>query len=119
MKWTTTNEFSAVNHNPILHIECLLDGRPVGKLISAKPGSLINLSAKNSIDPNGGELEYRYIYYQEAGTYDGVVAVEISADEASITIPQNVAGTEIHIVIEAKNNGVPSMSSYERVILLC
>ena len=36
---------------------------------------------------------------KEAGTYDGVV--------------------EIHIVIEAKNNGVPSMSSYKRAILLC
>lgn len=100
------------NHPPVVKLANALD-------ITAKPGSKIQLSAKGMSDPDGDKLTYRWWHYKEAGTYPENVKIENStALEASFTIPVDAQkGQSIHIICEAKDNGLPPLTRYKRVIV--
>ena len=87
--------------------------------ITANPGSIIQLSAEGTSDPDGDELNYKWWQYQEVGTYTGSITIENSkAQEASFNIPADAKnGQSIHIICEVKDNGSPQLTRYQRVIV--
>lgn len=104
--------FEDANHPPVVKLDNALD-------ITAKPGSAIQLSAKETSDPDGDELTYYWWQYEEADTYPGKVTIENSTDkDASFNAPNDVQkGQTIHIVCEVKDNGTPQLTRYQRVIV--
>jgi len=109
--WCVTS-YDEANHPPVVKLANSLD-------MVAKPGSIIKLSAQGTSDPDGDELSYFWWQYEEVDTYQGVVKIENSTgQEASITIPADaMKGQSIHIVCEVKDNGIPQLTRYKRVIL--
>jgi hypothetical protein len=104
--------YEEANHPPMVKLDHSLD------LIS-KPGSMIQLSAKGTTDPDGDDLTYHWWYYKEAGSFKGTVKIEnANAQNASFKVPEGI-GEEatIHLVCEVKDNGLPQLSRYKRIII--
>jgi hypothetical protein len=124
-RWTDAlqNDFAAradwcvksykdANHPPV----AVLQNDPD---ITANIGERIKLSAKGTSDPDGDKLSYKWWQYGEADTYPGDISVDNSDDrDASFIIPANVAkGQNIHIICEVKDEGIPQLTRYKRIII--
>lgn len=117
MDWTNTPDFGGANHNPRLVVNGDDSLRPV--YIEAEPGESITLNAVGSADPDEGDaIRYQWWVYVEAGTYVGEVTIENdTAEEARLTIPDDASGSELHVILEARDNGSPKLTSYRRVVI--
>lgn len=116
MDWNVLDDYKKANHNPVLS----LNGNS-GKAVARgkiKTGDAVNLSAKGSNDPDGDKINYRWWIYREAGASDKTVELtNAETQEVSFTMPQLQNGQELHVILEAKDSGNPSLFSYRRVIL--
>ncbi len=76
------------------------------------------LSAAGSNDPDGDGLSFRWFYYQEPGDYEGTINIRNSnARKASFTAPKVNKTKELHIILEVRDDGEPSLYAYRRVIV--
>jgi len=79
---------------------------------------MVTISAKGSSDPDNDQLQFDWMYYKEAGTYDGKISIE---DEnrliASFIAPEVQQKETIHIILFVKDSGNPSLTRYQRVII--
>jgi hypothetical protein len=116
MEWCV-KEFKDVNHNPIAAFNGDLS-RTIVRL-TASPGGQLTLDASGSTDPDHDALSFRWFPYPEAGTYRGEVAI-LHRDEsrAQLVIPANAAGTQIHVVLEVRDqNPVVPLFGYRRIVV--
>ena len=104
--------YEGANHPPMVKLGHALD-------LTVKPGEIVNLSAVGSNDPDGDGLSYRWWQYTEADTYNGIVEVRDAEQiNASLTLPCDVNDMDtIHIICEVKDNGVPALTRYQRVVI--
>lgn len=103
--------YSKANHPPIVVVN-QLDWK-------LKPGSKLLLNANKSKDPDGHSLQFKWWYYKEAGTYPGQISLQ-NDNTASATcgIPLTaLKGQTIHIICEVKDNGIPQLTRYQRVVV--
>ncbi|MEI6950725.1 nucleoside hydrolase-like domain-containing protein [Paraflavisolibacter sp. H34] len=87
--------------------------------LQARPKAKVKLSAKGTRDPDGNQLTYKWWQYAEADTYAGTVAIQhADRKEASFIMPETIGnGQTIHIICEVTDNGTPSLTRYQRVII--
>jgi hypothetical protein len=98
------------NHPPIP----VCNGRQIQNVTA---GSVVNLSADGSSDPDKDALSYQWIYYPEAGTYKGSLTIRhADSPNAKFTIPTATPGTHIHIILAVTDQGVPPLTRYQRRI---
>jgi len=121
MDWTILPVGKA-NHPPVVKID------HEAQLV-AKPGERINLSAKNSSDPDGDALSYKWFFYNEAGTLAVSSAtsgqpIEIrnfDQQDAWFIVPTSrirAPGTgTIHIILAVTDHGSPRLTRYQRVVV--
>ena len=104
--------FEEANHPPVVKLDNALD-------LPARPGTKIQLSAKGTFDSDGDQLTYNWWYYKEAGNYDGDVEIQNAGNrDAFIKIPDAInKKTNLHIICEVKDNGLPQLTRYSRVII--
>ncbi len=115
MDWCVKPRAEA-NHNPIAVVNGLR-GKGVIRL-KAQPRERIKLSAAGTTDPDGQTLTYRWYHYPEAGTFRGALTVQgADTPEAQIDIPPTARPGTAHVILEVKDNGVPALWSYRRVII--
>lgn len=109
--WCVTT-YDEANHPPSVVL-----GHNADLLV--KPGTMLNLSAKGTTDPDGDKLSFRWWQYEEADTYQGSVEIDNSEkQDASVMIPGDVQkGETIHIICEVEDDGGPALTRYQRVIL--
>lgn len=116
MDWNIADEYKKANHNPVL----TLNGNQ-GKAVArgkVKAGDNVHLSAKGSSDPDGDKLSYHWWVYREAGAFNGMVELtNAGSEEVSFTMPELGKVQELHLVLEVKDSGNPSLFSYRRVIM--
>ena len=108
--------FSEANHPPM----AALNGDTTKRILTltAKPNSTVKLNASGSIDPDRHTLSYQWAVYPEAGTYPNDVRVE-TADptHASVFVPADAAGKEIHVILTVRDEGKPPLASYRRAVI--
>lgn len=110
LNWSVTDTYSAANHEPVVKIEGPLT-------LLASPGQKITLHGLVS-DPDADAVTSKWWQFH-VGTYLG--NVEITSPDSlktEVLIPTDaVAGQTIHIIFEGTDNGTPSLTSYQRVII--
>jgi hypothetical protein len=74
---------------------------------------------------NGNALKYRWWQYYEADGCNGkgpdggpaVSVANAASRNARFTAPLVGASTDIHIILEVKDNGSPKLTSYRRIVV--
>lgn len=115
MDWTINSNYADANHHPIN----IVNGDSTKQVIevNAVPGKTYDLNAEASFDPDGNTLSYKWFYYKDPGTYSKTLNIQNStAAKASVTIPTDATGKELHIVLELKDSGNPVLYAYRRVV---
>jgi len=104
--------YTETNHPPVVKLDHSLD-------LDSKPGSVIQLSAKGTSDPEGDQLTYHWWHYDEADSFNGTIEIKNKDNrEASFEVPNNIKEeVTIHIVCEVCDNGTPPLTRYQRVIV--
>ena len=116
MDWCIADTFEKANHNPVAVVYGDA-GKAVAK-IRVEPGIRVSLNAEETYDPDGDQLTYGWFVYKEAGTYKGSVDIENNASARAYLIAPEVKDPEsLHVILEVKDNGQPSLYSYRRVII--
>ena len=118
--WTVANRFEDANHNPVVIVNGDRTKKPVAMVV--KSGERVDLDAAGTHDPDGNDLTYRWFVYPEAGSFrteqPGVLDIAGSNEvRARFVAPQVTKPETIHLILEVKDNGRPSLFSYRRVIL--
>lgn len=104
--------YDEANHPPVVELNHKLD-------IKAKPGSKVQLSAKETYDPDKNQLTYKWWFYKEPSSFKGNVEIEnANTQNVSFVIPKDLnEAVNIHIICEVKDDGVPQLTRYQRVIV--
>jgi hypothetical protein len=109
--WATTPRYSAANHAP----RVTLHG---SNLILAHPGQEIRLGVSTS-DPDHDAVAVRWWPWAKAGSYAGTVT--LAQEQGLVTrvrVPDDARpGETIHIVAEATDNGTPTITRYQHVVI--
>jgi Protein of unknown function (DUF1593) len=81
-------------------------------------GQIINLKA-TATDPDKNKVNISFWQYNEAGTSPEKIVTHTKGNNAQIQIPSTAkSGDTIHIIAEGKDNGTPSLTRYQRVVLI-
>ncbi len=105
------------NHAPLIVVNGV-EGREVIWLLPAV-GAALKLDAAGSRDSDGDRLSYEWFVYPEAGTYARTVRIDGTASPtATVHIPADAAGKEIHVVVAATDSGKPPLTRYRRVVIV-
>jgi hypothetical protein len=103
--------YAEANHPP--------DARIVGaNSRTVRSGDTVTLDAGPSSDPDGDSLSFKWWVYKEAGTYPGNLSITNNGSRlATLKVPVVNSSYRISIVLEVKDNGSPSSTRYQRVVL--
>ncbi|MBT31926.1 MAG: hypothetical protein CMO01_19890 [Thalassobius sp.] len=105
-------DYSSANHHPVVQLK----NTPLN--IEVKAGSKIKLDASATSDPDKDKLTFTWWNYTEAGTYNGKKIPEAMSAKTKITVPEDaLPGNTIHMICEVSDNGTPSLTRYQRVII--
>lgn len=104
--------YKEANHPPVVKLQGTVDRK-------VKGGDEIRLSAKGTTDPDGNKLLYHWWQYAEAGSCRQAINIwNADSQDAFFVVPSNVnKGETIHIICEVKDNGMPQLTRYQRVVL--
>lgn len=104
--------FAEANHQPVVKLKNALD-------LEMIKGAKVKLSAKGSSDPDGDKLNFKWWQYEDAGTFKGRVSIKnADCSKASFMVPENAKSDDtIHVICEVSDNGSPSLTRYQRVIV--
>jgi hypothetical protein len=110
LKWSVTPKYSDANHAPVTKIE-----GPITVLVSA--GETVRLNG-NVLDPDKDKVSVKWWQFR-AGTYPNKVSISNPTGlQTKVTVPRDAtAGQTIHLIVEATDNGMPALTSYQRVII--
>jgi hypothetical protein len=86
--------------------------------ISARPGETIRLQGVAS-DPDGNKVVVKWWQWKDVGTYPGQVMLSNPTSLAtSMQAPADAtAGQTIHLILEAADNGTPTLTRYQRIVV--
>lgn len=130
MAWTY-RPWSGANHAPRVAIDG--DTGTAWVRRDVRLGQTVRLDASASADPDRDRLRYRWYAYPEAGQPAGqrsaVVTIAGAHHAVAAITPTRLCDTPwptraancdrgtIHVVLEVTDDGVPSLTSYRRIIL--
>lgn len=110
LKWSVTHNYTNANHEPIVKIE-----GPLHVLASA--GEKIRLNGAVS-DPDGNAVSIKWWQFQVGSYPNTVVISNPNSARAEVLIPNDADGGQtIHLILEATDNGMPSLTRYQRLII--
>ena len=111
LAWSVTPTYAGANHEP--HVTLRGSSR-----ISARPGATVRLEAVTS-DPDGNAVTVKWWPWKDVDTYPGDVRLsDATSHTVTLQVPTDaVAGQTIQLVVEATDNGRPSLTRYTRVVL--
>ncbi len=110
LKWSVTPTYEGANHEPVVGVE-----GPLARTVAA--GQAIRLRGTVT-DPDRDTVTVKWWQYHDAGTFPGTVVIAGDASlDATVEIPGDARpGQTIHVILEATDNGTPSLTRYQRVV---
>jgi hypothetical protein len=110
LQWSVTPKYSDANHAPVVRIEGPTE-------VLASPGETIRLNGAVS-DPDGNKVSIQWWQFM-VGTYTGKINLSNEKTaQVRVFIPKDaIPGQTIHVVLEATDDGRPSLTKYRRVII--
>ena len=115
MDWCV-QPYTNANHHPVAFANH--DGSRAILSNSVAPGSLVQLDARGSFDPDGDELAYTWFFYPEAGrATNGIVLSNANTAVASFIAPTNSSPLPLHCILAVTDNGSPPLTSFRRVLV--
>ncbi|MGZ5247848.1 MAG: hypothetical protein ACXWV5_12380, partial [Flavitalea sp.] len=116
MDWNFTDDFKKVNHNPVVSLNSNI-GKSIGRG-KFKAGETVQFTAKGTQDPDGDGLSFNWFVYGEITEFGNKLNLNnANTEEVNFTMPELKNGQELHIILEVKDSGEPSLYSYRRIIL--
>jgi hypothetical protein len=115
MNWCTQT-YKEANHPPVIKLNTSSE-------IEVKVGDKVRLDGSKSIDPDGDQLSFRWIYYPEAGTFHhwrGIKLTNANSPVAQLEVPKKIelgVPRTTHIILEVTDTGSPAITRYHRVIV--
>lgn len=117
MKWSVS-KYSDANHHPQIKFAGEKFFSKYYVSIQAKTGTSIIVDASQSMDPDGDQLKYNlYIYDINNESSSSVTIDNIDNGIFKITFPTSLNVKKFHFILEAVDNGTPSLTSYRRIIV--
>jgi hypothetical protein len=110
MDWCIKS-YEEANHPPVpsLAHEAVLEVRE---------GEQVVLKAEGCQDPDGDELDYRWMYYREAGnSVYWLNMKQENSPKASFTAPSMGFPQEMHFILAVSDRGQPNLTRYKRVLV--
>lgn len=87
-------------------------------IIDPKVGSVLKLNASKSTDPDGDQLSFKWWVLPEAGSYkENINLSNNEKNNINFVVPKDAASGEIHLICEVRDNGMPKLSAYRRIII--
>jgi hypothetical protein len=115
MDWCV-KPYGEANHHPRVKV----NGDDTQNIlrIKATEGESISLDAGASSDPDGDDLTFKWWVYPEPSGLEIDAFPTILTDQTIEFNPGDYPGGDtIHLVVEVRDNGQPSLTSYRRVII--
>jgi Cellulose-binding Sde182, nucleoside hydrolase-like domain/Cellulose-binding protein Sde0182, C-terminal domain len=110
LKWSVTAKYSNANHEPVVKIEGPLN-------ILASAGEKIRLNG-NVSDPDGNAVSIKWWQFHVGSYPDKVVISNPASAQTQVIIPNDaICGQTIHLILEATDNGTPSLTMYQRIVI--
>lgn len=108
LKWSVTARYADANHEPVIKGP---------STISAIPGSKVTINC-NVSDPDKDKITLYWADFA-TGTYPQRVKIEQPNNaKITFTLPSDMKkGETIHLVLTAKDDGRPALTTYQRVII--
>lgn len=104
------------NRNPVVIINNIGGIDPI--FIETEPVKEVSIDASQSFDPDNDNLSFKWWIIPEAGTNDKDIAIlEKNSSKITIKIPIDIGEKSIHLICEITDNGIPTLTSYRRIIL--
>lgn len=114
LDWCVAESYGDANHPPALMLEGRAAAEPLR--IATEAGAELTLSLEGTTDPDGDTLAYGWTDYPEAGSY-GPLSLDVSGPTLTLQIPQDAAGTQLHVIATVRDDGSPALTRYRRVVL--
>ncbi|KAF5009786.1 hypothetical protein FDECE_4022 [Fusarium decemcellulare] len=138
IQWSMTDDFSKVNHHPVVALGQDFSTAPLE--VEVEAGKSIILDASQSYDPDGDELTFRWFQYEEpsvsiwsAHKWTAKVEIKSLNEQGSKVEVQTPAadvscvefktwkplerGQLLHVILEVKDDGLPQLTAYRRVLI--
>ncbi|KAJ6572141.1 hypothetical protein B0H19DRAFT_1132701 [Mycena capillaripes] len=141
MLWSSTADYSAVNHNPVVVVNGSTEvASPL--YLDVKPGDVVTLDATDSYDPDGDAFAsvsfWQYLdvsQFQRAPEATPALEIVQTGLTAVVTVPTLDPSTDpiaaswmsgrganeddlsLHVIVEVWDEGTPSLVGYKRVVL--
>jgi len=112
-----TKTYKEANHPPVVKLS-------MPNEIKVKVGEKVTLDASQSTDPDGHKLDFRWIYYPEAGNFHhwrGINLINANTSVVQLEVPKEIElglPRTTHIILEVTDNGTPNVTRYQRVLVL-
>ena len=116
MDWCVAASFGEANHNPRAVLEGSEDRSVLFRRFPA--GARVELDASASTDPDGDALRFRWWHYAEASTHPGALSIQADGPRARLVMPGGRRGQTLHVILEVWDDGMPSLVSYRRLVLV-
>lgn len=108
--------YGDANHNPVVSVNGNMGKNPME--INAEVGEQLAFDASDSIDPDNDSLSFDWFFYNELSQTDCLpVTLESDGEKCIVEIPSRLSGRSLHLILEVRDNGTPSLSSYRRIVV--
>jgi hypothetical protein len=115
MQWTMADDYAKANHHPVVVTNGSRSTTPL--FMKARSGDVIQIDASKSFDPDGDALTFEWSHYKEPSTYKGPLSIHSECSKASVQIPNDASGLQIHLILKVSDNGNPMLVGYRRIII--
>lgn len=103
--------YDEANHPPAVHVAGAWER-------DAKAGTAVALDARDTADPDGDKLNYRWQVYWGPGTYRGSAEInDAESPVAAIVAPAVMEPQTIHVLLTVTDDGEPPLARYSRVVV--
>lgn len=106
-----------VNHEPVI----VLNGKKGNdiEVLHVSPGEMVHLDASDAHDPDDDAIHFNWYFYPEASSSEASIpTIKDPTDKIlEFKVPQNLDKGNLHLILELKDSGSPSLKSYKRFIL--